>query len=259
VGKKQVFEVKTAGGNRDKREEYYSSAAQFRIKVEAAIESTFYLKVSKRRVAEAVFEGLPASFQLAASMPLPLQFINGQDLSQPLSLMVNIEDFSLSLTPPALDFQVSAEDQNGTSISNASSLLLLMTPSGRGTYSLSLQNFKGTYYITISSKATLNITVILFDSNLTHLVPFDNHFFDKEGVYQLFTNSQNVLVEVFNCQGDFELIASKDYKDMKASDGQVSPIALRRPNYAGHYVLGIEGIFGSYYMRVNSKTPGATA
>ena len=62
------------------------------------------------------------------------------------------------------------------------------------------------------------------------------------------------MVELFNCQGDFSIQASKDYKILnKMSRNVSSPISLRRPNYAGHYVLGVEGIFGSYYMRVDSK------
>jgi len=51
-------------------------------------------------------------------------------------------------------------------------------------------------------------------------------------------------------------MASKDIKDTQSTNKSESPITLRRPNYAGHYVIGVEGIFGSYYMQVNSKTEG---
>lgn len=110
--------------------------------------------------------------------------------------------------------------------------------------------------MSVLSKQKINITVVLLNKALTHLVPHESHLFNTEGVYQLFTNSQNVLVEVFNCQGDFYLLASKDIKDTQASNTSESPISLRRPNYAGHYVIGVQGIFGSYFMKVNSKTQG---
>ena len=149
---------------------------------------------------------------------------------------------------------MSGEDQAGTKLDNQTALLLDTVSSGKGTYILSLTNFRGAYFVTVSSQASVNVTVTLFNKELTHLIPHKQQLFDKEGVYQLFTNQQNVLVEVFNCQGDFLLLASKSLKDTQLlARDKDSPITLRRPNYAGHYVLGVEGIFGSYYLRVNSK------
>jgi hypothetical protein len=71
----------------------------------------------------------------------------------------------------------------------------------------------------------------------------------------MFTRQKNVLVEIYNCKGDLYLLASKDIKDTEQLPRNTSsPIVLRRPNYGGHYVLGVEGIFGNYFFRVKTKT-----
>ena len=162
-----------------------------------------------------------------------------------------------------MKIKVSGLDLNGIKIedgiySGSPTLLLNTTQSGSSTFVLNLKNFKGTYFVTLNFNASVNITVLLFDKKLTHIKPNQLHLFDKEGLYHIFTKKQNVLVEIFNCQGDFSILASKDSQDLQnMSRNKSSPITLRRPNYAGHYVIGVEGMFGSYYMRVDSREEGA--
>lgn len=81
------------------------------------------------------------------------------------------------------------------------------------TYILNLLSIKGHYYVAVSSLVDLNITVLLVRKELTHLSPIKNYFFNKNGVYQVFAGQKNVLMELFNCVGDFNLFASKVYKD----------------------------------------------
>lgn len=72
---------------------------------------------------------------------------------------------------------------------------------------------KGYYYVSISSNVRLNATVLLVRKELTHLSPNRNYFLNGNGVYQIFTDQRKVLMEIFNCAGDFNLIASKNIKD----------------------------------------------
>lgn len=121
-------------------------------------------------------------------------------------------------------------------------------------YLLTLQNFGGSYFITITCTGYNNITLLLLNEQLTHLSPAQTYFFNREGVYQIFSNQSRALVEVLDCQGNFYLLASKDIKDTRdLARNSSSPIALRRPNYGGHYVFGVEGIYGSYFLRVKGK------
>jgi len=63
------------------------------------------------------------------------------------------------------------EYENGTNISDASILLLNKTASGKGSYALNLMNFKGSYFFSITSLQKVNLTVVLLNKALTHLVP----------------------------------------------------------------------------------------
>jgi len=62
------------------------------------------------------------------------------------------------------------------------------------TYICSLNNVKGTYYIAVSATDPVDITVLLFKNSLTHISPSANHLFDNEGIFELPTNDQKVMV-----------------------------------------------------------------
>jgi hypothetical protein len=81
------------------------------------------------------------------------------------------------------------------------------------TYILTLLSLKGYYYLTISTNVRLNATILLVRKELTHLSPNRNYFLNGNGVYQIFTDQRKVLMEIFNCDGDLNLLASKNIKD----------------------------------------------
>lgn len=63
-----------------------------------------------------------------------------------------------------------------------------------------------------------------------------------------------MLIEVFNCQGEMDLIGSRDQRDMARNlTTDHSPIKLSRPNYGGHYVYNVELVFASYFLRITNK------
>jgi hypothetical protein len=64
------------------------------------------------------------------------------------------------------------------------------------------------------------------------------------------------MIEVFNCQGELDLIGSRDERDMEQAYQGASPIKIKRPNYGGHYVFKVEMMFASYYIRIASKSQG---
>lgn len=74
---------------------------------------------------------------------------------------------------------------------------------------VNLKSIKGSYFVSVTCKDNVNITALLIREQLTHISPLKDYFFDKEGVYQMFTNNSNVLAEVYSCQGDLYLLASK--------------------------------------------------
>jgi hypothetical protein len=60
------------------------------------------------------------------------------------------------------------------------------------------------------------------------------------------------MVEIFNCKGDLSVTASKDYQNITSLDSS-NLLSLKRPNYGGHYVFGVEDVLGSYFLKVNNK------
>lgn len=53
----------------------------------------------------------------------------------------------------------------------------------------------------ISTNISLNATLLLIKPTITYLVPFKNYILNTDGVYEIYTNKSNVLVEIFNCEG----------------------------------------------------------
>jgi hypothetical protein len=111
----------------------------------------------------------------------------------------------------------------------------------------------GTYFINITSNLHFNVTFLLFQNQLTHLTPAANHLFDKEGIFQLTSNDQHVMVEIFNCRGDLTVAASNNYQAIVDATDNTSLITLKRPNYAGHYVFAVQDGLGSYFLKVSNK------
>jgi hypothetical protein len=60
------------------------------------------------------------------------------------------------------------------------------------------------------------------------------------------------MVEIFNCKGDLSVTASKDYQDI-TNPNSTTLLLLKRPNYGGHYVFGVEDVKGSYFLKVDNK------
>lgn len=66
------------------------------------------------------------------------------------------------------------------------------------------------------------------------------------------------MVEIFNCIGDFSVTASQDYQGVTDPfTTNSSLITLKRPNYGGHYVFGVEDVLGSYFLKINNKNQGS--
>jgi hypothetical protein len=70
---------------------------------------------------------------------------------------------------------------------------------------LSLNNFQARYYLAITSKFDVTVTLLLVRSALTYISPTHNYLFNEEGEYQIYSDYRNVLMEVFSCQGDVAL------------------------------------------------------
>jgi hypothetical protein len=63
------------------------------------------------------------------------------------------------------------------------------------------------------------------------------------------------MVEIFNCKGDLAVTASEDYQDItNPAVANSSLITLKRPNYGGHYVFGVENMHEvSYFLKIANK------
>jgi hypothetical protein len=126
------------------------------------------------------------------------------------------------------------------------------------TFRINLKNIEARYFLAIKTNASVNATLLLVKNSLSYISPKRNYLFEGEGVYQIYSNNRNVMVEIFNCQGDVALMGSRYEREMGADYVSQSPIEIKRPNfgnYGGHYVFGIETDFPSYYIRVSNKFP----
>lgn len=90
ISAKTTYLVKAIEYDEHEKVEYYSLRTQFRIRAQALIESEYYLKIDKLHATERIFEGLPSSFEVPDVMPISVEFINSQELTKPLTLMVDV-------------------------------------------------------------------------------------------------------------------------------------------------------------------------
>ena len=92
---------------------------------------------------------------------------------------------------------------------------------------------------------------------------------NKQGTFELYSPNKSVMVELFPCSGELQVIGTENYSDFQYYDskkhfrpGQTqNEIELEENNYAGHYVISYEPIEGQYFIRVKGKShiaPGAT-
>lgn len=152
-----------------------------------------------------------------------------------------------------LTFSLRGEKADGSAV--ATQQLMQNITQSDNTYILDLMNFGGRYFVEVHSSSAVKTNIILVRSALTHLAPTRNYLFNRDAVYQLSSSFKKVLIEVFNCQGELALMGSRDQRDMQDGFDGASPIALQRPNYAGHYVFTSNMSFSSYFLRVLNKQP----
>jgi len=62
----------------------------------------------------------------------------------------------------------------------------------------------------------------------------------KEGNFQLYSNKQPVMVEVFVCWGDVGVEASDTYLDFSQDRHKQKFLTFEHSNYGGHYVISAE-------------------
>lgn len=74
---------------------------------------------------------------------------------------------------------------------------------------MNLANIEGRYFLAINTNIAVNITLLLIKTSLTYLSPKHNYLLKEEGIYQVYSNNKNILAEVFNCQGEINLIGSQ--------------------------------------------------
>lgn len=101
--------------------DYFSIQSRYRILVSGVAEAHYYIRVDKNVLTERIFEGLPASFQMSYSHPISVEFSSGQNISSPLTLMVNAKGNFGRLFP--LEFAITGEDENGQPVENQSLLI----------------------------------------------------------------------------------------------------------------------------------------
>lgn len=98
---------------------------------------------------------------------------------------------------------------------------------------------EGRYFLAINTNIPVNVTLLLIKTTHTYISPKRNYLFEEEGVYQIYSNHKNVLLEIFNCKGEVQLISSREEKEMAFDYSGKSPIEIQRPNYGGHYIFGL--------------------
>jgi hypothetical protein len=78
---------------------------------------------------------------------------------------------------------------------------LATTKAENSFYNIELEKNKGTYYLSISSKADLLISISLVKDSLIHLIPGSNSVMRKEAIFELYSLDKSAMIEVFNCKG----------------------------------------------------------
>ena len=70
-----------------------------------------------------------------------------------------------------------------------------------------------TYYLTITTNKNVYGYVTLAKASLVHLKPSTSMVLYQEKIFEMYCESQAVMIEVFDCWGDIEVDASKRLKD----------------------------------------------
>ena len=94
--------------------QFYSKKALYRIIIIALTETEFYLKLDHEAPTERIFEGYPVTINLSIDNTTIIQFVNGQQLDQPVTLMANIDEMDTSSgLPPTVNIDVIVQLDTG--------------------------------------------------------------------------------------------------------------------------------------------------
>jgi hypothetical protein len=92
ISEKRTYEMKAIEYSEKEKIQFYSERTKYRIRVSAITEADFYIQITRPHVTERLFEGLPATVLLTGTETQTVEFINSQDITKPLNLMINIEE-----------------------------------------------------------------------------------------------------------------------------------------------------------------------
>jgi hypothetical protein len=71
---------------------------------------------------------------------------------------------------------------------------------------------------------------------MTHLLAGRTVLVSKPSIFQIFSPGDSVMVEVFSCIGDIEVMASRNYSKLAGGE-QEGVVRMEHANYGGHYVI----------------------
>ena len=79
-----------------------------------------------------------------------------------------------------------------------------------GSYNIEMKHFKGSYFMTISSKGNVTIELIIAKKAFTHLISGSSILMKNEGIFEIFSPGGSIMIETFVCQGDISITASSN-------------------------------------------------
>ena len=79
------------------------------------------------------------------------------------------------------------------------------------------------------------------------------YMLNKPSVFEIYSPGKSIIIEVFSCKGDIDVLAGSNYNKLMQEDE--SNVRLEHANYAGHYVITSSNLSGEYYLKTSNPSP----
>lgn len=84
-------------------------------------------------------------------------------------------------------------------------------------YNIELIPYLDDYIITVKASKATKILLILAKISFTHLIAGRSLMVTQPSVFEIFTPGDAVMVEIFACQNDIDIVASSNYSKISSN------------------------------------------